>query len=778
MDGENGIFKLDVSVTVQKEIRPVFKEELDFFEMNKVWEYPDTEAPLLWAEGIRKYVLNGEVIAEAKGGNFYEKPKIIIKNAEIKKLEPINVNKLIETNAAIMEGLVQRAIQFIRVTYEEYAVKGYKFVTAYSGGKDSIVILDIVQRALAPDQFLVVFGDTGMELCDTYKAVEKAKKHYPNLNFQTAKSEFDAKESWAEFGPPGRRLRWCCGVHKSVPTLVLLRKISEGENIKAVVFDGVRAEESEQRSTYAELSDGKKHINQVNCSPILKWSTSEIYLYILERNILFNDAYKLGLFRVGCAVCPMSSAWWDGVANIAYKDDLAPFLARVEEYASENKPEKEVKKYIAQGGWKGRFGGRGLKNGGNRVHEIIQNDTLQFVFSEIRQPWIEIARIIGPIVERDQKSGRQIIKGKTYDFEVSEDNSTVTYSGYVNMDRFTLSWLRGSANKTAYCIGCNSCSVECPTGAFTIDENRKISIACEKCIHCGKCITEVAKGCKVARSLSTTQGGSNMGLKGMNRYQHFGLRGAWLEHFFEKGNDCWSSKEYGNRQYDALKVYLKESEIIEVGTSSGKSGQITVLGDKLMEIGPFHPFTWAAIWTNLAYNSTLVKWYLLNVPSNETYTKAELVDLIDDIYSVSTRNNAITSLAETFVNSPIGSTLEIGVPIPSGNTYRFTKKGWSTPDGIAILYAMYQYAEKLGGHFNMTLKELKNIRDNRQEDFFGMDPVTIFALDEDAFKEMIRQLANDYPDFIKIAFVADLDNITLNSGKTSLDVVDLVLGGN
>jgi len=53
----------------------------------------------------------------------------------------------------------------------------------------------------------------------------------------------------------------------------------------------------------------------------------------------------------------------------------------------------------------------------------------------------------------------------------------------------------------------------------------------------------------------------------------------------------------------------------------------------------------------------------------------------------------------------------------------------------------------------------------------------VYALEEDAFKDMLRQLANEYPDYIKIAFVADLDNITLNSNKTSLDVVDLVLGG-
>lgn len=779
VDGENGIFKLDVSVAIQKEIRPVFKEELDFFEMYKVWDYPDTDAPLLWAEGIRKYILNGETIAEAKGGSVYAKPEIIVKNQEIKKLTPIDVKKLVDVNNSLLEGLVQRAINFIRGTYEEYSVKGYKFVTTFSGGKDSIVLLDLVQRALAPDQFFVIFGDTGMELSDTYKAVELAKKHYPNLNFHTAKSIFSAEQSWDMFGPPGRKMRWCCTVHKSVPTMLKLRELcSDGEDTLALVFDGVRAEESERRSHYSEISNGK-HINQINCSPIFSWNTGEIFLYILSRNILFNRAYRYGSNRVGCTICPLSSGWRDSICNFIYPSELAPLLARVKQYGKNmGVSEKAMPGYIETGRWKSRAGGRGMKNGGNRVYEVISDDKIIFNFTESTQDWIEVARILGPITERSAINGEQIIKGKTFQFTVENKNGLkVTYGPKSNMDRFIISWLRGVAYKVAYCAGCKTCVVECPTGAFSIDENAKIRIDLTKCVHCYKCLTEIEKSCKLARCLTTTLGGSNMKFIGMNRYTTLGFRESFLEHFFELGNDCWGSKELGNLQYASLKVWLKEAEIIEVNPQTDKNGQITELGHKLMELGVYNPFTWAVIWTNLAYNSSLIKWYLLCVDKGEIYEKGDFVFLIGDDYSERQRENAVSSLCETLGKSPIGNTLEMGIPIPSGNSYKYNKKGWSTPDGAAILYTLYRYAEKLGGHYNTTLKELKSVRDSRPEDFIGMDPVTVYALEEDAFKDMLRQLANEYPDFIKIAFVADLDNITLNSGKTSLDVVDLVLGG-
>ena len=99
-----GIFKLSVTSGIEKEIRPVFKEELDFFGMNEHWSYPDTDAPLLWAEGIRRYVLNGECVAEAKGGGFYTKPRLEVRKEGL-SLHPVDLSLLWSVNEAIMKGL-------------------------------------------------------------------------------------------------------------------------------------------------------------------------------------------------------------------------------------------------------------------------------------------------------------------------------------------------------------------------------------------------------------------------------------------------------------------------------------------------------------------------------------------------------------------------------------------------------------------------------------------------------------------------------------------------
>lgn len=223
--GQNGIYRLSVNSKIEKEIRPVFKEELDYFGFNEHWTYPDTDAPLLWAEGIRRYILNGTCVAEAMGGGFYTKPTIKIYTEGL-NLEPIDVDALWKENERLMLGLEKTSMDFIRKTHDKYEKQGMAFAVAFSGGKDSLVLLDLVSRTLSPDEFSVVFSNTGMELSTTIQSVEKAKKHWPSLKFYEAKSHLKPTDSWEEFGPPGRRMRWCCAVHKSVPTILLLRELT------------------------------------------------------------------------------------------------------------------------------------------------------------------------------------------------------------------------------------------------------------------------------------------------------------------------------------------------------------------------------------------------------------------------------------------------------------------------------------------------------------------------------------------------------------------------
>lgn len=769
---EYGIFRLTINAKVPKEIRPVFHEELDFFGMDAYWDYPkDAEAPLLWAEGIRRYVMNGVCVAEAQGGGFYTKPVIHRLTQERLQLKPIDTERLYEVNKRLMLPLEQKAIAFIQEQHERYAAKGFAFVCAFSGGKDSLALLDLCAKALAPDDFYVVFSNTDMELSDTLKAVEKSKERWPQLRFEEAKCHMDANKSWDEFGPPGRRRRWCCSVHKSVPTIIKLRELTGYYNTKAIVYDGVRAEESAKRAAYDEVVIGAKNISQINCHPILKWNTVELYCYLLYNNILINRAYRFGLFRVGCMVCPMSSEWWEGIANSIYGDEMAPLIKKVEHFA-QNAKGQEAKKYIESGGWKARVGGKGLDNGGNRVKEQISHNAICFAIYNYKQSWQEVSKILGITVEGTggqylQKIGKQYF---SYKVKYEEDRMIVAYTPFSQMDRFVIGHLRGIANKVAYCVGCKACMVQCPRGAFIIHENGKIAIRENLCIHCNNCLEFADRACLVSDNMRVPEGGF-VTMKGLDPYHHFGLRQTWVDHFMEDGVDCFSMGKIGTVQYGALRTWLKDANMIEMTKSGNTSSvQITPLGNKLKAIGPYKPLTWAVIWANLSYNSTICRWYCLNAEISAMYEKADLSMMLGDDFSKANRDNAITALTDTLRQSPIGSALQQGISIElTKSTYSYLRAGWETPHAVALLYALYLYAEHTGRR-SFTFSELANAKNN--PDATGMSPSDIYAIDLKAFREQVQGLAISFPKYIRVSFISNLDNIILEDFR-SLDVLDL-----
>lgn len=255
-DPETGGFILNSTpLTFSKEPRPVYSKELDILGFDRYWKYDkDDSVPLMWAEA-NNYIYRGKVVAQTKGGSFFTAPAIKIlasPEAEGLKLKPVDIDLMVQRNEKLFDALVADTIKNVYNTYLAYKKKVDIFHVSYSGGKDSEVSLDIVQRALPHDAFIVIFGDTGMEFPDTYKSVEitKSKCEAEKIKFLVAKSHFNPVDSWKKFGPPAATIRWCCSVHKTTPQLLLIKEIVGKTAVTEMAFVGVRADESVRRSGY------------------------------------------------------------------------------------------------------------------------------------------------------------------------------------------------------------------------------------------------------------------------------------------------------------------------------------------------------------------------------------------------------------------------------------------------------------------------------------------------------------------------------------------------
>ena len=209
-DAETGGLLLNSSpLGFSKEPRPVYYKELDILGFDRIWHYEKNDAyPYMWAEA-NNYFYRGRLVAKTKGGSLYTAPEIIpVEDPEPdgQPLRFVDIPAMVERNQSFIEVLAQDTIKKIYNTYVEYKSKVDVFYVAFSGGKDSIVTLDLVQRTLPHNEFKVLFGDTGMEFSDTYEIVDQIenKCEENEIDFLRAKSEFDPSYTWRQFGPPAQ----------------------------------------------------------------------------------------------------------------------------------------------------------------------------------------------------------------------------------------------------------------------------------------------------------------------------------------------------------------------------------------------------------------------------------------------------------------------------------------------------------------------------------------------------------------------------------------------
>ncbi|MCD7717267.1 MAG: phosphoadenosine phosphosulfate reductase family protein, partial [Lachnospiraceae bacterium] len=753
---------------MSKEPRPVYYKELDILGFDAYWNYPkDDSFPLMWAEA-NNYIYKGKLVARTKGGSLYTKPEIIIleePEAGGTPLQFVDIEAMCWKNRDLMETLVQETIQNVyNRAYLPYKEKVDVFYVAFSGGKDSVVALDIVQRALPHNEFKVLFGDTGMEFSDTYAATEMVRNQCEDngIEFITASSDFDPVNTWSKFGPPCTVTRWCCSVHKTAPQILKLREILNKPNFKGMAFVGVRADESVARSKYEYITYGGKHKGQYSCNVILNWSSAEIFLYIYSNYLILNETYKKGNRRAGCLVCPRASERNDYMNHLCYADDSEPFVESIRKaYKSAFSSEERLQQFIEAGGWKARKNGRDIDIPLNYKELRTKKGETKITINNPRTNWKTWIKTIG-ILSNDSSPYSIKFQGKILSFkaEESEDEIAVEVDADIGSKHPEfVKLLKNVFRKASCCIGCRECEADCPYGCINfIDGDVYIS---DQCRHCSQC-HKIEKGCLVYKSLEQPKGGIIMSGKNMslNSYSHHAPKIDWIRQYFEYKNDFDSKNSLGSQMYNFFKRFLRDANLIDE-TGFSMTAEIV---DRL---GYENEIAWGIIYTNLCY-SPQVNWFVNTIDFNDEYTKSLIASLMVEAGAKETWTNDIFSSLTRLSELPMGK-IGFGKSIKEKTrAVGIIRLGWENPAPEVILYALYKFAEACGDYYQFSLETLMD--DTIERD--GVSPTRIFGLDRDTMVRILNGLSNRYSDFISASFVLDLDNISLQSDKTAEDVLN------
>lgn len=184
----------------------------------------------------------------------------------------------------------------------EYALTQHDNITISFSGAEDVVLIDMAHKIKSD---IAVFSlDTGRLHAETYQFIEKVRKHY-NIEIDVLSPDTDAVQALVKekglFSFYEDMHQECCGIRKVGPLRKHLLTVdawitgqrkdqSPGTRAQIPVIQNDRA--------FARPSD-----TLVKYNPLVNWSSEQVWQYIRENDVPYNELHDRGFKSIGCEPC-------------------------------------------------------------------------------------------------------------------------------------------------------------------------------------------------------------------------------------------------------------------------------------------------------------------------------------------------------------------------------------------------------------------------------------------------------------------------------------------
>lgn len=210
------------------------------------------------------------------------------------------------------------------------------WVLAYSGGKDSTVLLDIVFRYWVENRdvsLVVVHNEVMLDPPVLYKWVysvlPRVAQHGVEVYVVVPRNDYITLMLGRGYSAPGSRFMWCTTEMKGTPTHKFMKELTNGE--RYVKLTGVRMDESEHRARAVKTRSGdfcpgcgflqRSRYGTIDVAPIVDWSTEDVINYLRTHEQPWGGGdYSYLLDRVYCGLPSIRNGCW--VCTLVTHDDM------------------------------------------------------------------------------------------------------------------------------------------------------------------------------------------------------------------------------------------------------------------------------------------------------------------------------------------------------------------------------------------------------------------------------------------------------------------------